>query len=174
MSTAPDIVEIALSLKPNQVTLVPERRQEVTTEGGLDVASQKEVLKDLTKRFKEKDMLVSLFIDPDPMQIQSSEEVGAELIELHTGAYANAPSEGLKVAQLARLRQSALLARERGLRVNAGHGLNYHNVGPIVKELGAEELHIGHSIVSRAVFVGIKRAVEEMKELIYRHSLLAR
>lgn len=170
MSTAPDIVEIALSLKPHQVTLVPERRQEVTTEGGLDVAVQRETLEDLIKRFKDSGILVSLFIDPESSQISSSNEAGAEFVELHTGAYANAPSEGLRLAQLARLRQGALLAREAGLRVNAGHGLNYHNVGPVVEELGAEELHIGHSIVSRAVFVGIKRAVEEMKELIYRHS----
>ncbi|HHT9120212.1 MAG TPA: pyridoxine 5'-phosphate synthase [Candidatus Hypogeohydataceae bacterium YC41] len=173
MSTAPEIVEIAFSLKPNQVTLVPERRQEVTTEGGLDVAVQKDTFKDLIKRFKENGILVSLFIDPEPLQIRSSEEVGAELVELHTGAYANAPTGGLRLAQLARLRQGALLARERGMLVNAGHGLTYHNVGPVVEELCAEELHIGHSIVSRAIFVGIKRAVEEMKELIYRHSLLA-
>jgi pyridoxine 5-phosphate synthase len=173
MSMAPDVVEIALALKPQQVTLVPERRQEVTTEGGLDTASQKEALKDLVKRFKEEGILVSLFIDPEPGQIRSSSEVGTEFVELHTGAYANAPTEALRLAQLARLRQGALLAREAGLRVNAGHGLNYHNVGPIVEELSAEELHIGHSIVSRAIFVGIKRAVEEMKELIYRHSLLA-
>lgn len=173
MSTASDIVEIAISTRPHQVTLVPERRQEVTTEGGLDVVLQEETLKDLIKRLKDNGILVSLFIDPEAGQIRSSSEAGAELVELHTGAYANAPSEGLRLAQLARLRQGALLAREVGLRVNAGHGLNYHNVGPIVEELGAEELHIGHSIVSRAMFVGIKRAVEEMKELIYRHGLLA-
>lgn len=173
MSTAPDIVEIVSALKPHQVTLVPERRQEVTTEGGLEVTQQKETLKDLINRFKETGILVSLFIDPEPSQIRSSSEVGADFVELHTGAYANAPSEKLRLAQLARLRQGALLAREAGLRINAGHGLTYHNVGPIVEELDAEELHIGHSIVSRAIFVGIKRAVEEMKELIYRHSLLA-
>ncbi len=173
MSTAPEIVEIAFSLKPNQVTLVPERRQEVTTEGGLDVALQKKSLEDLIKRFKDGGILVSLFIDPEPGQIRSSSEAGADFVELHTGAYANAPSEALRLAQLARLRQGTLLAREAGLRVNAGHGLTYHNVGPVVEELGAEELHIGHSIISRAIFVGIKRAVEEMQELIYRHSLLA-
>lgn len=173
MSTTPDIVEIALSLKPNQVTLVPERRQEITTEGGLDVSPQKNTLKELVRKFKEPGILVSLFIDPEPDQILNSSETGAEFVELHTGAYANAPSEGLRLAQLARLRKGALLAREAGMRVNAGHGLNYHNVGTIVEELAAEELHIGHSIVSRAIFVGIKKAVEEMKELIYRHSLLA-
>jgi pyridoxine 5-phosphate synthase len=173
MSTAPDIVEIALAFKPHQVTLVPEKRQEVTTEGGLEVTLQKKALAELIKKFKENGLLVSLFIDPESSQIRSSREVGADLVELHTGAYANANTEGLRLAQLDRLSQGAHLARDVGLRVNAGHGLTYHNVGSIVEELGAEELHIGHSIVSRAIFVGIKRAVEEMKEVIYRHRLLA-
>lgn len=173
MSAAPDIVEIGLRERPDQVTFVPERREEVTTEGGLDVASQKKALIPLVKRFKDTGIIVSLFIDPDKGQISASRETGAEFVELHTGPYSNAKGPE-RQKELQRLRQGAQLARQLGLRLNAGHGLTYNNVGPIVEELEAEELHIGHSIISRAIFVGIKTAVEEMKELIYRHSLLAR
>ncbi|MFQ5957565.1 MAG: pyridoxine 5'-phosphate synthase, partial [Candidatus Brocadiales bacterium] len=174
MSVAPEVVEIALAEQPAQVTFVPEKRQEVTTEGGLDVVSQRKVLAPLIKRFKEQDITVSLFIDPERAQIKAAKEVGAEFVELHTGAYANATAETQQRDMLEKLNQGSKFSREVGLRVNAGHGLTYKNVGPIVEELEAEELHIGHSIVSRAVFVGIKKAVEEMKELIYKHSLLAK
>jgi pyridoxine 5-phosphate synthase len=117
---------------------------------------------------------VSLFIDPEARQIQASRDAGAEFVELHTGAFANATTEAQQLGMLDKLRSGAGLSRELGLRVNAGHGLTYKNVGPIVEEIGAEELHIGHSIISRAVFVGIKKAVEEMKELIYKHSIMAK
>lgn len=174
MSIAPEIVELALAERPAQVTFVPERRQEVTTEGGLDVVAHRKVLIPLIKRFKEQGIAVSLFIDPEREQIQVAKEVGAEFVELHTGAYANAGTEVQQRNILEKLRQGAKSSREIGLRVNAGHGLTYKNVGPIVEELDVEELHIGHSIISRAVFVGVKKAVEEMKELIYKHSLMAR
>ncbi|HHT9117082.1 MAG TPA: pyridoxine 5'-phosphate synthase [Candidatus Hypogeohydataceae bacterium YC38] len=173
LSAAPEIVKIALAERPDQVTFVPERRQEITTEGGLDVASQKKGLIPIVKRFKTQGIIVSLFIDPEEEQIMASKEVGADLVELHTGAYANAKRESQQKDMLERLRAGAQLSRQIGLGVNAGHGLNYKNVGPVVEELAAEELHIGHSIISRAIFVGIKRAVEEMKEVIYRHCLLA-
>lgn len=174
MSVAPEIVELALAEQPAQVTFVPEKRQEITTEGGLDVVSQKKTLTSLIKRFKERGIVVSLFINPETRQIEVAKEVGAEFVELHTGAYANATTETEQRNLLEKLCRGANLSRELGLRVNAGHGLTYKNVGPIVEEVDAEELHIGHSIISRAVFVGIKKAVEEMKELIYKHSLLAR
>ncbi len=174
MSVAREIVELALAERPEQVTFVPERRQEVTTEGGLDVVSQRKVLAPLVKRFREQGIAVSLFIDPETQQIQAAREVGTEFVELHTGAYANAGTEAQRQDMLEKLCQGAKFSRELGLRVNAGHGLTYKNVGPIVEEINAEELHIGHSIISRAVFVGIKKAVEEMKGLIYKHSVLAR
>ncbi len=174
MSVADEIVELALVEQPAQVTFVPEKREEVTTEGGLDVVSQAKVLGPLIKRFREKNITVSLFIDPEARQIQASRDAGAEFVELHTGAFANATTEAQQLDMLEKLRSGAGLSRELGLRVNAGHGLTYKNVGPIVEEIGAEELHIGHSIISRAVFVGIKKAVEEMKELIYKHSIMAK
>lgn len=174
MSVADEIVELALVEQPAQVTFVPEKREEVTTEGGLDVVSQTKVLGPLIKRFREKNITVSLFIDPEARQIQASRDAGAEFVELHTGAFANATTEAQQLDMLEKLRSGAGLSRELGLRVNAGHGLTYKNVGPIVEEIGAEELHIGHSIISRAVFVGIKKAVEEMKELIYKHSIMAK
>lgn len=174
MSVADEIVELALVEQPAQVTFVPEKREEVTTEGGLDVVSKTKVLGPLIKRFREKNITVSLFIDPEARQIQASRGAGAEFVELHTGAFANATTEAQQLDMLEKLRSGAGLSRELGLRVNAGHGLTYKNVGPIVEEIGAEELHIGHSIISRAVFVGIKKAVEEMKELIYKHSIMAK
>lgn len=173
MSVAPEIAEIALTERPAQVTFVPERRQEVTTEGGLDVVSSRKVLAPLIERFKGQGITVSLFVDPEREQIKAAREVGAEFVELHTGPYANAGTEAERLETLETLRQGAKISREMGLRVNAGHGLTYKNVGRIVEEIGAEELHIGHSIISRAVFVGIKKAVEEMKELIYKYSLPA-
>lgn len=172
MATSQEIIDIALKTKPEQITLVPEKRQEITTEGGLSVASQKKALADIVKRFKDSDIYVSLFIDPDKEQIIASKEIGAQSIELHTGSYANAESEEKSIELLRTLNEAVKIAQDVGLRVNAGHGLTYKNTGPIVECLDIEELHIGHSIVSRAIFVGIEAAVREMKELIYKHYVL--
>ncbi len=172
MATSREIVDIALKIRPEQITLVPEKRQEVTTEGGLSVTSQKELLTDLIKKFRDYDIYVSLFIDPDKDQIISSSQVGAQAVELHTGNYANAKSEEQSAELLEVLQEGVKIAQDNGLRVNAGHGLTYKNTGLIVENLDIEELHIGHSIVSRAVFVGIKQAVQEMKELIYNHYII--
>ena len=172
MATSQEIVDIALKAKPDQITLVPEKREEITTEGGLSVTSQKKLLTDLVKKFKDNDIYVSLFIDPDKEQIIASSEVGAQSIELHTGSYANAESEEQSARLLDVLKESVKIAQDVGLRVNAGHGLTYKNTGPIVETLDIEEIHIGHSIISRAVFVGIECAVREMKELIYKHYMI--
>lgn len=172
MATSQEIVDIALKIRPEQVTLVPEKRQEITTEGGLSVGSQKELLTELVKRFRDNDIYVSLFIDPDRDQIIAAEQVGAQSVELHTGNYANAKSEEQSGELLEVLIEGVKIARDAGLRVNAGHGLTYKNTGLIVENLDIEELHIGHSIVSRAIFVGIKQAVQEMKELIYNHYII--
>jgi len=172
MATSQEIIDIAIRIKPEQITLVPEKRQEVTTEGGLSVTSQKEVLTDIIKKFKDNDIYVSLFIDPDRDQIIASCEVGAQAVELHTGNYANAKSEKQSTGMLEVLKEGVKIAQDTGLRVNAGHGLTYNNTGPIVEGMDVEELHIGHSIISRAIFVGIKRAVKEMKDIIYKHYLI--
>ena len=172
MATSQEIIDIAIRIKPEQITLVPEKRQEVTTEGGLSVTSQKEVLTDIIKKFKDNDIYVSLFIDPDKDQIIASGEVGAQAVELHTGNYANAKSEKQSTEMLEVLKEGVKIAKDAGLMVNAGHGLTYKNIGPIVQGMDIEELHIGHSIVSRAIFVGIKRAVKEMKDIIYKHYLI--
>ncbi|MEK6766286.1 MAG: pyridoxine 5'-phosphate synthase [Planctomycetota bacterium] len=172
MATSQEIIDIAIKVKPEQVTLVPEKRQEVTTEGGMSVTSQKKLLTDIIKRFKDNDIYVSLFIDPDKDQIIASGEVGAQSIELHTGNYANARSEKETAETLKILQEGVKIAQDAGLRVNAGHGLTYKNTGPVVENMDVEQLHIGHSIVSRAIFVGLKRAVKEMKDLIYKHYLI--
>jgi pyridoxine 5-phosphate synthase len=169
MACADEIVEIALATHPEQVTLVPERREEITTEGGLDVAGALDRIAKISKRFADAGISVSLFIDPDPAQIRAAAESGAECIELHTGAYANARSRDEVAARLAELFEGAALARSLGLRVFAGHGLNYVNVVPVVAIPEVEELNIGHSIISRAVFTGLERAVREMKTLMVRN-----
>lgn len=171
MSSAPEIVNIALEVKPEQVTLVPEKRQEVTTEGGLNVVSQKKVLTDVVKKFKDAGILVSLFIDPEEDQISATKDVGAQYIELHTGNYANARDVIVIRKTIEKLQAGRKIAQNLGLHVNAGHGLTYQNVGLLVESLDIEELHIGHSIVSRSVFVGIQKAVSEMKEIIFNHGL---
>lgn len=171
MSAAPEIIDIALKTKPEQVTLVPEKRREITTEGGLDVVSQKKTIMDAVKKFQDGGILVSLFIDAEEVQIEAARDVGAQYIELHTGLYANANDESGRKTMVEKLQDGVKTAQALGLRVNAGHGLTYQNVGLIVEFLDIEELHVGHSIVSRAVFTGIQKAVSEMKELIFRHSL---
>jgi len=168
MSIADEIVDIALQVRPEMVTLVPERRQEVTTEGGLDVAGQAERIKSVIDRFHQQGMPVSLFIDPTAQQVDAAAGVGAEMAELHTGSYANAAGTAERDRHLEALAVAAEAGRVRGLTVNAGHGLTYNNVGAIAARIGPHELHIGHSIIARAIFVGLRDAVRQMKQAIDR------
>ncbi len=165
MSIADSIVNIAVDLKPNCATLVPEKREEITTEGGLDVVKKKARIKEAVERLQERGIKVSLFIEPELKQIEAGKEVGAEFIELHTGRYANAQNE-IRENELRNLIVAKDKAIELGLKVNAGHGLNYQNVSAVAAIADIQELNIGHSIISRAVFVGLERAVREMRELI--------
>ena len=165
MSLAKEIVDIACDVKPEQCSLVPEKREEVTTEGGLDVRGQLARVKEVVGKLKGLGVTVSLFVDPEEDQLRASSESGADAVELHTGRYANARGEDAR-KELAALREGAELAHSLGLVVHAGHGLTYTNVVPVARLPHVEELNIGHSIVSRAVFVGIERAVREMKTLI--------
>jgi len=174
MSLAEEIVQIALGAGPDMVTLVPERRQEVTTEGGLDVMAHSDRVGSAIERFHRQGIPVSLFIDPEPEQLSRASELGADFVELHTGAYANASTAQERARELERLAAGAARGRELGLTVNAGHGLTYNNVSAIVRRLSPHELHIGHSIIARAVFVGLRQAVREMKDTIYRATLLGR
>jgi pyridoxine 5-phosphate synthase len=162
MAATPAMVAIALSLKPDYVTLVPERREEVTTEGGLDVAENLGQILEVVHELQARDIPVSLFIDPDEAQIQAAAETQAQFIELHTGSYANAKADD-QGGELSALRRGCELALEQELRINAGHGLTYWNVRPVAELPGMEELNIGHSIMSRAILVGMERAVREMK-----------
>ncbi|MBF2098300.1 MAG: pyridoxine 5'-phosphate synthase [Gloeomargaritaceae cyanobacterium C42_A2020_066] len=164
MAATPDMVTLACDLRPAYVTLVPERREEVTTEGGLDVAAQVEALTQVVETLQDQRIPVSLFIDPHPVQVKAAAQTGAQWIELHTGRYADARDEAGRRTELSHLETACYLAREAGLRVNAGHGLTYWNVLPVAQMAGMEELNIGHSIISRAVLVGLERAVREMKQ----------
>ncbi|SHK40511.1 pyridoxine 5'-phosphate synthase [Thermocrinis minervae] len=170
MAPTQEMKQIALRIKPNRITLVPERREEITTEGGLDVVSLKNYLVEYLKDFKGI-IEISLFVEADPKQIEASKEVGADAIELHTGTYANLyNAHRIKEAkdELKRLKEAGLLAKSLGLKVYAGHGLTYHNVKPLVEELRdvVEELNVGHSIVANALFFGFEEAVRRFKELI--------
>jgi pyridoxine 5-phosphate synthase len=166
MSAAPEIVEIACRAKPDYATLVPERRQELTTEGGLDVVSHLEAVRKAVQTLLAAQIGVSLFIDADARQIAVSKQLGVQAVEFHTGQYADAATAARAQEELAQLRASALEAHHAGLRVHMGHGLNYLNVQAVAGLPHVEELNIGHSIVARAVMVGMERAVREMKELI--------
>jgi pyridoxine 5-phosphate synthase len=167
MANAPEIIAIALKLKPEIVCLVPERRQEVTTEGGLDVAANEQSLAETRRRMNDAGIEVSLFIAPDPGQIEASGRVGAQFIELHTGTFAEAfQDSGKREIELRRLIAAAQQARAIGLRVNAGHGLNYENLPALHAVPHLIELNIGHSIVSRAIRVGLPVAVQEMLKLM--------
>ncbi len=172
MSLAEQIVEIAQEVAPDMVTMVPESREEVTTEGGLDVVAHAERAQSVIERFHKQDIPVSLFVDPEDEQLKRSRELGADFVELHTGTYANASGPEERSRELERLVRAAEAGRELGLTVNAGHGLTYHNVGAIVQKVFPHELHIGHSIVARAVFVGLREAVRQMKDVIYRAEML--
>lgn len=160
------MVKIALSVRPDFVTLVPERRQELTTEGGLDVAGHRERIKDIIARLHEGEIPVSLFIEPDLEQIRTAHKVGADLVELHTGRYANAVSVKDVQAEFDHIVQAAKLSGKLAMRVNAGHGLNYFNVSRLLTVPEIEAYNIGHSIMARAVLVGMDRAVREMKAVI--------
>ncbi len=166
MAATKEMKKIALNIKPYSVTLVPEKRQELTTEGGLDVVKQKEYIKEYIKPLLAAGINVSLFIDPDLEQVKASAETKAQFIELHTGQYAEAFDTLKEDKAFQELKESAELADKLGLKINAGHGLNYQNVKRIILIPGIVELNIGHSIISRAVFIGLDKAVKDMKKLL--------
>jgi pyridoxine 5-phosphate synthase len=166
MSIAADILKIACKVKPFQATLVPEKRNELTTEGGLNVATNLKAVTAAIKKLKQADIRVSLFIDPDKNQINAALRAGAKIIELHTGRYASAKSSGQKEKFFIQLKRAVDYAQNRGLVVNAGHGLDYANARRIAKIKGIEELNIGYSIICKALYVGLFAAVKEMQELI--------
>lgn len=166
MANTAEIVDIALATKPEQCTLVPEKREELTTEGGLDVKSNLKAITETVKRMHQAGIVVSLFVDPDPVQLQASADSGAEFVELHTGTYANARGEKAQEKELQKLIDGATFGIENGLRINAGHGLNYINVVDMFLIPKIEELNIGHSIIARAIFAGLDQAVREMVALL--------
>jgi pyridoxine 5-phosphate synthase len=168
MGMDPEMVRIAEQLRPDQVTLVPENRAELTTEGGLDCAGQLKRLTDIVKRMHKKGILVSAFIVPDEKQILASAEVGCDAVELHTGQYANAATDAQIEYRLNELRDARDTALAAGLVVHAGHGLTYRNIQPVARIENLCEFNIGHSIVARAVLVGMQQAVKEMNNLIHR------
>ncbi len=162
MAVTEEMIRIAIALKPDMATLVPERREELTTEGGLDVRGHLDAVTRTVRTLQGEGIAVSLFIDPDPEQVSDSARAGAELVELHTGMYAEAGDRKALQNEMARLIKATTQARELGLLVNAGHGLNYRNVGPVATIPEVEELNIGHSVIARAALVGMERAVREM------------
>ncbi|MFW9606085.1 MAG: pyridoxine 5'-phosphate synthase [Pseudomonas sp.] len=166
MGITNEMLAFARQMRPAHACFVPETRQELTTEGGLDVRSQESRIRDAIQQLAAVDTEVSLFIDADPRQIEAAARVGAPTIELHTGRYADAPSPAARAAELTRIRDAVAFGRSHGLIVNAGHGLHYHNVEAIAAIPGLHELNIGHAIVAHALFVGFKSAVAEMKALV--------
>jgi len=166
MAAAPEMVRIASEIKPDMVTLVPEKRQELTTEGGLDVVGQSRKLKQVVARLRSVGIIVSLFIDPKDPQITASKAVQADMVEIHTGTYSDAANGKIREEELKKIARSAAKAKELDLGVNAGHGLHYHNVKEVAAISEIDELSIGHSIIARAVFVGLDRAVRDMLALI--------
>ena len=166
MAATDEMVAIALSVQPEACTLVPEKRAELTTEGGLEVRAQRDALQLAIGKLQQGGIIVSLFIDPDPEQIEAAKKVGADYIEIHTGAFAEATGGKHEASELGKIEAAVKLARKLGLGVNAGHGLNYWNVRKVVAIGGIEEFNIGHSIMSRAILVGLDRAVRDMSELL--------
>ncbi len=166
MSVSPEIVNIALMVVPDQVTLVPERRQELTTEGGLDVVKHTKIITRAAERLLSKGIVVSLFIDPDKKQIDATHAMGIGMIEFHTGAFARAFADRNAKKHLERLTVMTAYAKSKGLIVNLGHGLNYENTYAVARIPGVSELNIGHAIMSRAIFVGLERAVKDMLAII--------
>ncbi len=167
MSIASSIVKFALKVRPTKVCLVPEKRQELTTEGGLNAIEKRKILDRIVPRLQAQGIEVSLFIDPEISQVREAEGVGADTVELHTGTYANA-KEAKKKKELERLRKAAVEGHRLGLKINVGHGLDYNNVSAVVKLPFIEEANIGHSIVAHSIFVGMRQAVREMKRTINR------
>jgi pyridoxine 5-phosphate synthase len=165
MAATEEMQRIALEVKPDVSTLVPEKREELTTEGGLEVASRIDFLKSYVARLQQGGITVSLFVDPDEKQIAASKKTGTDWVEIHTGAYANAKSQEDRHREFAKITEAVKLAASLGLRVGAGHGLNYVNVRRIALVPEVSELNIGHSIISRAALTGMDRAVREMKQL---------
>lgn len=168
MAASAELVKIAFEVKPDVSTLVPERREELTTEGGLDVIGQRDALRKVVRTLRDAEIEVSLFIDPDLDQVRAAHKVDAQRVELHTGSYAEARGERQRAQELGRLVDCAKVASKLGLAVAAGHGLNYENVQPVARIEEVVELNIGHSIVARAVLVGMEQAVRDMVELMRR------
>jgi len=166
MAATAEMLRLAAELRPDDACFVPERREELTTEGGLDVAAQKEKIRAAVESLQSRGIEVNLFVAPDERQIEASRETGAHGVEIHTGRYANAPATGAPEAD--EIKRAAALARRLGLEVHGGHGLNYNNVTPIARITDIVELNIGHSIVARALMVGMEQAVREMKALLDR------
>ena len=166
MAVTEEMKRIALEARPDDICLVPEKRQEITTEGGLDVLGQQELIRPFVDAFESAGIRVSLFIDPVPEQIEASRAVGASVIELHTGAYAEAKTQASLAEEVQRIEAALALGQSCGLRVNAGHGLNYQNVQRIAVMTGIRELNIGHAIISEALFTGLGNAVREMRRLM--------
>ena len=166
MAPTDEITKIALKIKPDMCTLVPEKREELTTEGGLDVISHFQMVRDVVSRLHRKNIRVSLFVDPNSDQIEAAKKIKADYVEIHTGIYCNARTESDVEREIKKIEESARHASRLGLRVNAGHGLDYHNIQRLTYISEIEEFSIGHSIIARAVFVGLDRAVREMLVLI--------
>jgi len=165
MAATDEMIDIAVKIKPDMVTLVPERREEITTEGGLDVSGNFDPINNAVRKLLGKGLFVSLFIDPDHKQVDASRKVNAHMVEIHTGGYAEADNQDETSRQITKIRESVTNALSQGLRVAAGHGLNYFNVVDIASIDGIEELNIGHSIISRAVILGMEKAVRDMVSL---------
>ena len=166
MAVTDEMLAIAEDVRPADCCLVPERREELTTEGGLDVAGQKERIRDACERLAAAGVRVSLFVDPDPVQVEAAHEVGAPVVEIHTGHYAGARGRTAREDELKRIAHAVLHGAELGLQVNAGHGLDYHNVAAVAALPHVRELNIGHAIIARAVFTGLETAVREMLRLM--------
>jgi pyridoxine 5-phosphate synthase len=170
MAATSEMAAIASRFRPHDCCLVPERREELTTEGGLDVAGNLDYMEDYCAELADAGIRVSLFIDADPKQLDAAKEVGAPVVEIHTGHYADAHNDRSRLQELERIAKAVTHGLELGLQVNAGHGLDYHNVKSIVEIQGITELNIGHSIICRAVFTGLDQAVREMKGLMWRNT----
>jgi pyridoxine 5-phosphate synthase len=168
MAATDEMVQIAVATKPDMATLVPEKRQEVTTEGGLDISSNKERIASAIEKLNDNGIKVSVFIEPHPENVDLALECGADMIEIHTGKYANTRSKEQIILELEKIRMTAQLAKELAIGVNAGHGLNYLNIEPVANLQDIDEVSIGHAILARAVFIGLYEAVKEMITIIRR------